>query len=392
MSTIVTRAEDAADAVAQLRLRLVGDVATPADANWDEARAAWNLAADQRPAIVVIAESADDVVAAVEFARDNDLRVTAQGTGHGAGAQALGRRHPARQARADARRGDRPRAADRARRGGRAVAGRHAPRGRARPGRARRLVARRGRGRLHAGRRPQLARTPPRHRREQRRRHRDRHSRRRARSHRRRQPARPVLGAARRRRQLRRGHRDRVLAVRDHVGLRGHDAVADRAGDRGAGGVQPLDGDRRRGRHVHRAAPQPAPDPRHPRALPRPVVRGHRGRVPGRPGGRRAVAGRDPGARARARHLCGHPDAGAQPHAHGSRAPRARRRRRHPARRVRPGGDLRAPRASPARGRTRRCCRSRSGISAAQLPARATATVCWPASRRRSRCSASASR
>ena len=85
MSTIVTRAEDAADAVAQLRLRVVGDVATPADANWDEARAAWNLAADQRPAIVVIAESAADVVAAVEFARDNDLRVTAQGTGHGAG-------------------------------------------------------------------------------------------------------------------------------------------------------------------------------------------------------------------------------------------------------------------------------------------------------------------
>ncbi|HVG67422.1 MAG TPA: FAD-dependent oxidoreductase, partial [Gaiellales bacterium] len=85
MSTIVTRAEDAADAVTQLRLRVGGDVATPADANWDEARAAWNLAADQRPAIVVIAESAADVVAAVEFARDNDLRVTAQSTGHGAG-------------------------------------------------------------------------------------------------------------------------------------------------------------------------------------------------------------------------------------------------------------------------------------------------------------------
>ena len=79
-------------------------------------------------------------------------------------------------------------------------------------------------------------------------------------------------------------------------------------------------------------------------------------------------------------------------HAHGSRAPRARGWRRHPARGVRPGGDLRAPRRRPARGRTRRCCRSRSGISAAQLPARATATVCWPASRRRSRCSASASR
>jgi hypothetical protein len=85
MSTIVTRTEDAADAVAQLRLRVSGDVATPADADWNEARGAWNLAADQRPAVVVIAESADDVVAAVEFAGANDLRVTAQGTGHGAG-------------------------------------------------------------------------------------------------------------------------------------------------------------------------------------------------------------------------------------------------------------------------------------------------------------------
>ena len=41
MSTTVTRAEDAADAVAQLRLRVGGDVATPADADWNEARGAW---------------------------------------------------------------------------------------------------------------------------------------------------------------------------------------------------------------------------------------------------------------------------------------------------------------------------------------------------------------
>jgi UDP-N-acetylenolpyruvoylglucosamine reductase len=85
MSTIVSRAEDADAAVAELRLRVAGDVATPVDANWDEARSAWNLAADQRPRVVVIAESAEDVLAAVDFARANGLRVTAQGTGHGAG-------------------------------------------------------------------------------------------------------------------------------------------------------------------------------------------------------------------------------------------------------------------------------------------------------------------
>jgi FAD/FMN-containing dehydrogenase len=65
-------------------LEISGPVATPEDADWDQARAAWNLAAEQWPAAVAFAESADDVAAAVRFAGDNDLRVTAQGSGHGA--------------------------------------------------------------------------------------------------------------------------------------------------------------------------------------------------------------------------------------------------------------------------------------------------------------------
>jgi len=65
-----------------LRDLLDGDVVTPDDPGWNEARLAWNLAADQRPAAVVFAESVDDVVAVVEHARDHDLHVTTQGTGH----------------------------------------------------------------------------------------------------------------------------------------------------------------------------------------------------------------------------------------------------------------------------------------------------------------------
>src|SRR5690349_9072922 len=61
-----------------------GRVATPADSDWDEARQAWNLAADQRPEAVAFVESADDVSKLIDFARDNDLRVAGQGTGHGA--------------------------------------------------------------------------------------------------------------------------------------------------------------------------------------------------------------------------------------------------------------------------------------------------------------------
>ncbi len=59
-------------------------ILTGADPGWDDARQAWNLAVDQRPAAVAIPESAQDVAAAVRFARDRGLRVAAQGTGHNA--------------------------------------------------------------------------------------------------------------------------------------------------------------------------------------------------------------------------------------------------------------------------------------------------------------------
>lgn len=66
-------------------LSIGGRVATPKDPDWDEARSAWNLFADQRPEAVVLVESADDVAKTITFASERDLRVAAQGTGHGAG-------------------------------------------------------------------------------------------------------------------------------------------------------------------------------------------------------------------------------------------------------------------------------------------------------------------
>ena len=65
-------------------LALAGRIATPDDSDWDQARLAWNLAADQQPVAVVFAESAEDVATTVGFAAKNDLKVAAQGTGHGA--------------------------------------------------------------------------------------------------------------------------------------------------------------------------------------------------------------------------------------------------------------------------------------------------------------------
>jgi hypothetical protein len=65
-------------------LAIAGRLATPSDSDWDRARAAWNLAADQRPSAVAFVESAEDVARAVRFAAEHDLRVAGQGTGHGA--------------------------------------------------------------------------------------------------------------------------------------------------------------------------------------------------------------------------------------------------------------------------------------------------------------------
>jgi hypothetical protein len=66
-------------------LRVSGHVAVPGDSDWDQARLAWNLTADQNPEAVVFAESAGDVAATVAFAAENGLKVAGQGTGHGAG-------------------------------------------------------------------------------------------------------------------------------------------------------------------------------------------------------------------------------------------------------------------------------------------------------------------
>jgi FAD/FMN-containing dehydrogenase len=71
-------------AVHEVQTRLKGEVVGPADPTYDQARQAWNLAADQRPAFVVFPESADDVVAVVEHARLHGLRIAPQGTGHNA--------------------------------------------------------------------------------------------------------------------------------------------------------------------------------------------------------------------------------------------------------------------------------------------------------------------
>ena len=57
---------------------------TADDPRFDDARRAWNLAVDQRPAAVAQPRSAEELAAAVTHATAAGLRVAVQGTGHGA--------------------------------------------------------------------------------------------------------------------------------------------------------------------------------------------------------------------------------------------------------------------------------------------------------------------
>ena len=81
-----TQPDHTAGALADLAAGLTGRLATPADADWDQVRSAWNLAVDQRPDAVAQVADAADVGKVVAAALASGRRVAPQGTGHAAAA------------------------------------------------------------------------------------------------------------------------------------------------------------------------------------------------------------------------------------------------------------------------------------------------------------------
>jgi hypothetical protein len=59
-----------------------GEIVLPEDPGYDQARAVWNGMVDRRPAIVVRPENVDDVIAALRFAREEDLAIAVRCGGH----------------------------------------------------------------------------------------------------------------------------------------------------------------------------------------------------------------------------------------------------------------------------------------------------------------------
>lgn len=59
-----------------------GDVVLPGDPTYDEVRQIWNGMIDRSPGVIARCKSADDVVMAVNFARDNNQLLSVRGGGH----------------------------------------------------------------------------------------------------------------------------------------------------------------------------------------------------------------------------------------------------------------------------------------------------------------------
>ena len=72
-----------------LNAQLTGYIITPDSAEYDEARAVWNGMIDHYPAVIVRCQNTQDVVATVNFARENALRLSVRGGGHNVAGSAV---------------------------------------------------------------------------------------------------------------------------------------------------------------------------------------------------------------------------------------------------------------------------------------------------------------
>jgi FAD/FMN-containing dehydrogenase len=76
-------------AVEQLRRSVRGQVLRPEDAGYETGRKVWNGMIDRRPALIVRCSGTADVVAAVNFARAQNLPVAVRGGGHNVAGNAV---------------------------------------------------------------------------------------------------------------------------------------------------------------------------------------------------------------------------------------------------------------------------------------------------------------
>jgi len=75
--------------IESLHTRFQGEILRPTDAGYDDARSIWNAMIDKKPALIVRCKNSQDVVEAVNFARENNLLLSVRGSGHNVAGNAL---------------------------------------------------------------------------------------------------------------------------------------------------------------------------------------------------------------------------------------------------------------------------------------------------------------
>jgi FAD/FMN-containing dehydrogenase len=70
------------DKLEGLKTRLRGPLFMPGDAGYEESRTVWNAMIDRKPAVVARCLGSADVIACVQFARENDFLLCVKGGGH----------------------------------------------------------------------------------------------------------------------------------------------------------------------------------------------------------------------------------------------------------------------------------------------------------------------
>jgi FAD/FMN-containing dehydrogenase len=70
------------DTLDGLKMRLRGPLFVPGDVGHEESRTVWNAMIDRKPAVVARCRGTADVIACVQFARENDILLCIKGGGH----------------------------------------------------------------------------------------------------------------------------------------------------------------------------------------------------------------------------------------------------------------------------------------------------------------------
>jgi hypothetical protein len=77
------------DAIERFKSELRGDLCLPGEPGYEQARAIWNGMIERHPGWVVRCTEVSDVMAAVNFARNNGLLLSVRGGGHNVAGSAV---------------------------------------------------------------------------------------------------------------------------------------------------------------------------------------------------------------------------------------------------------------------------------------------------------------